>query len=577
MRKKFLKYLLCLLFCIIINMSFCHAEIYRATINGTGVYLRSGPGKNYTSLKTIEKETEYTMVNNTLYANEGGCEEGWYKVYYSGAAVGYVCSKYVEVSTIVINETPQTECEQKMKDLGFPASYWPHLCEIKKNRPNWEFTPIHTGLDWSDAVNNESECGMSYIASSIETNIDKTCKNEYTKTWYPASSTAVAYYMDPRNWLTEKYIFQFEYLKYDENLKDYYSNAANSIIDHTEFYTYHLNINNNLGVIINDSGKDTDVSPIFIASRVLQELGSSNSLYNLYSGIYNELEGKYLGYYNFYNFGVTDSCATTDGTTLCGLRYAYDKGWNSLYNAIKGGASQIADSYIAKGQYTTYLQKFNVAPSNVNKLYNHQYMTNIAAPSSEAKTAYNTYKDLNLLDGTFSFFIPVYENMDDSYFNENSGAIDTPDVENNTNLDINTIITSSGYKISNDYMSGINLNTSVESLKSGIESIAGNGNVKIFNKDNVLLTDGVIGTGMKVEVKSINETRTLTIIINGDTSGDGVINALDLLQVQKSILKTYTVNGVYKLAADTSDDGVINALDLLQIQKNILGTYEILQ
>ena len=48
---------------------------------------------------------------------------------------------------------------------------------------------------------------------------------------------------------------------------------------------------------------------LFISSRILQEMGSGTSLYNLYSGIY---EG-FAGFYNFYNFGVTDECATSKG------------------------------------------------------------------------------------------------------------------------------------------------------------------------------------------------------------------------------------------------------------------------
>ena len=577
MKNKYISYFIFIICLFIFNMNFCYATIYRVKINGSGVNLRSGPGTNYNTLKSISKDSEYTMVNNTLYPSEQECTNGWYKIYYEGAASGYVCSDYVTTSTILINETPTTECEQKMKDLGFPASYWPDLCSLKTKHPTWEFTPIFTGLDWSESVNNESACGISYIASSVETNIDRTCKNQYTSTWYPASSSAVAYYMDPRNWLSEKYIFQFEYLKYDNSLSNLYSGAATSVIGGTEFYSYHLNIGNDLGNIINTAGIDTNVSPIFIASRILQELGNSNKLYNLYSGIYSELDGIYYGYYNFYNFGVTDSCATTDGPSVCGLRYAYDRNWNSLYNAIKGGASQIAESYIAKGQYTGYLQRYNVVPIDSTKLYNHQYMTNVAAPSSESKTTYNTYKDLGLLDGVFAFYIPVYNNMDNTSYNENSGAIDIPSDNSSTNLNISTIITSSGYKYSSSYLTGVKQNTNVNTLKNTIESISGSGSVTILNQNGTLVNDGLIGTGYSVKIKSSSAEETLTVIINGDTSGDGVINALDLLQVQKSILGTYTLSGVYQLAGDTSDDGTINALDLLQVQKSILGTYVITQ
>ena len=82
---------------------------------------------------------------------------------------------------------------------------------------------------------------------------------------------------------------------------------------------------------------------------------------------------------------------------------------------------------------------------------------------------------------------------------------------------------------------------------------------------------------MTIKITNGIETKTYTLIVKGDTSGDGAINALDLLQVQKSILGSYKMSDSQKLSADTSNDGSINALDLLQIQKNILGSYKIEQ
>jgi len=561
------------IFLFIVNMNICCAEVFKGKITGTGVRLRSGPGTNYDALKTVSKNDEYTLVNNTKYSTEKGCSNGWYKIYYEGSATGFVCSDYVSVQSIVFKENATTECEITLANLGFPSSYWPGLCSLKEKHSAWQFKPVHTNLDWSTAVENESACGKSYIASNVATNIDSTCHNEYTSTWYPASSSAVAYYMDPRNFFTEQHIFQFEYLKYDNDISSLYPSAVTSVISHAAFYKYHLNLNNNLGDIISAVGAETKISPIFIGARILQEMGSGEKLYNLYSGVY---EG-YNEYYNFYNFGVSDSCANTNGTTYCGLEYAKKNNWYGLNNAIKGGASQLAESYINKNQYTTYLQKYNVYPLESNKLYTHQYMTNIAAPSSESKTTYKTYNELNLLNNVFVFYIPVYKNMDQANYSENNGAVDVPDKGNTSTMDISTIVTSSGFTYTSTTISGIGPETSVSALKSSLESIAGAGTVRIKTKDNNIVTDGVVGTGYKVTINNAKREETLTIVINGDTSGDGKINALDLLQVQKSILGTYTLSGEYSLAGDASDDGVINALDLLQVQKNILGTYTIKQ
>ena len=94
---------------------------------------------------------------------------------------------------------------------------------------------------------------------------------------------------------------------------------------------------------------------------------------------------------------------------------AYDRPWNSPKKAITGGAKWIASGYISRGQFTSYLKKFNVNPNASSKMFNHQYMENITAPSSEAATSYKAYLNNNLLSLPLVFNIPVYENMNDKY------------------------------------------------------------------------------------------------------------------------------------------------------------------
>lgn len=93
----------------------------------------------------------------------------------------------------------------------------------------------------------------------------------------------------------------------------------------------------------------------------------------------------------------------------------YDRPWNSPKKAIVGGAKFISSGYISKGQYTSYLKKFNVNPDSKYSMYNHQYMSNIAAPSSEAKTSFKAYSNSGLINNNLTFSIPVYNNMADRY------------------------------------------------------------------------------------------------------------------------------------------------------------------
>lgn len=581
MKNKFL--IILIVFCSFIFIDNVYAASDYIVLN-TKVNIRKGPSTKYGIIESSGSGSSFNVLQKEIVADEaknGDCDAGWYKIQFDTSTVGYACSTYVtyyEAPVETPTENPvspvEGECENALVTAGFPVSYVSGLCSLKAKHPNWNFVPLKTGLDWATAVAKESVCGKSLVQTSNPDYIDGSCTSGYGS-WKAASQTAVAHYMDPRNFLTEKHIFQFEYLKYDASSSQTYIQSSNTMLANAAFYKYHLGLGNNMGEIINASGAETNVNPVFLSSRMLQELGNSTSLYNLYSGVYTGYDNKYYGYYNFYNIGVTDSCATTYGTSYCGLNHAFNSGWNSLGSAIKGGASSLSKNYISVGQYSTYLQKFNVAPTNTNKLYIHQYMTNIAAPSSESSSTYSTYNKLGLLTSGFTFYIPVFNNMTGNIVNESNGATnETISQTGQVAVSISSIVSSSGYKYATNKISGIKPDTNIATVKGAIESVSGLA-VNIYDGSGKLVTDGNLGTGYTVEVSNTNVTEKLTVVVKGDTSGDGKINALDLLQVQKNILGLYELSGAYKEAADPSNDGKTNALDLLQIQKSILGQYEI--
>jgi len=130
---------------------------------------------------------------------------------------------------------------------------------------------------------------------------------------------------------------------------------------------------------------------------------------------------------------VLETVATNDGSTGCatGMWHkiaqgefictsfvafgtptdAYDRPWTTPKKAIEGGAIFIANSYISRGQFTSYLKKFNVNPNGYYNVHSHQYMANVRAPYSEAYTSYRSYLANNLLDLPLVFNIPVFTNM----------------------------------------------------------------------------------------------------------------------------------------------------------------------
>ncbi len=559
---------------------------YRVKILYNKTNLRPDPGGvDGSYIDRLAANDYYTLVSDKVYDdinNHKRCNGGWYNINYYTGVTGYVCSDDVDLIKSYSKDdvSPSTTCEIELSNTGIPSSYWGGLCRLKENHPNWQFQGINTNLDWSYAVMRESNCGINYIYSKTydSTFFDTSCTSTSPGGYVAPSQKALAYYMDPRNFFTEKYIFQFLDQSFDNTLESIYEPSVTSIISGTHFYAYHSSLGNNLPNLIFNISKNNTVSPIFISARITQELGSSTSLYNLYSGVYDGNNNLYYGYMNFFNFGVTDSCVAQNGTTYCGLNYAYKSGWQGIDAALNGGISQIANSYIKKGQYTGYLQKYNVVPTDSALIFNHQYMTAVDAAIGESKLNFKAYTNSNIVDSHFVFKIPVYKNMDATISNGSSGAVD----DNNNNpkpssIPISTIVTSSGYNYSSQYISKIEPGLEATTLKGSLESVAGNATVTIADANGNLVTSGILKTGYKVIINNQSTTETLTVVIKGDTSGDGVINALDLLQIQKNILGTYNLSDAYFMAADTSGDGIINALDLLQVQKSILGTYHIEQ
>ena len=153
----------------------------------------------------------------------------------------------------------------------------------------------------------------------------------------------------------------------------------------------------------------------------------------------------------------------------------------------------------------------------------------------------------------------------------------TPEPDPTPEIKIDNVIQESGYKRDGLYMSGIALGTNVETLINNLKKYNSLVSINIKDKNGNVKSSGTIGTGDKIEIDTSTEQIIITAIIYGDLSGDGEINALDLLKIQKHILDITSLDGAFFKAADINKDNDINALDLLRVQKHILGTKVISQ
>ena len=136
--------------------------------------------------------------------------------------------------------------------------------------------------------------------------------------WYSASSDLIKYYMDPRNFLDERYVFSFESLAYD---KAHTKEGVQNIINGTFMKGSYTETDPSTGIkstksyadTFMEAGKIAGASPYYLASKARLELGVNGS--NSSSGTYH----KKPGYYNFFNIGASDGAdAVLNGLDLCG-------------------------------------------------------------------------------------------------------------------------------------------------------------------------------------------------------------------------------------------------------------------
>ena len=157
--------------------------------------------------------------------------------------------------------------------------------------------------------------------------------------------------------------------------------------------------------------------------------------------------------------------------------------------------------------------------------------------------------------------------------NNNTNENNNTSTNNNQggNISITNVINASSYKANSDYLSNVTFGSGVSTLINNLKKYSDAVSITVKDSNNNAKTGGSIVTGDKVIISTGSEEKTYTVVLYGDTNGDGSISAIDLLNVQKIIINKSNLGGAYYRAADTNKDGKISAIDLLNVQKHILG------
>lgn len=620
-------------------------ETQEGMVTGDAVAVRNDAGTSGTKVLTRLDSGTYVTVLGTKKDGDG---DVWYHIQTKDKQyTGYMYSDWIKIIQ-KIEYTPDADFEAYLTAQKFPESYKDALRDLHAQHPNWVFVAQHLTKTWSEALDAESEVGRSLVNGSSSSTKASWKSMEYgaynwekkayvwfdSGGWVSAQREVVAYYMDPRNFLDDTSIFQFESLSYST----VHTEAGVKKILSGSFME-------SMATDFVDAAKQTGVSAYHLASRALQEQGyDGNQLGKgtvpnfTQNGVLQEV----YGYYNIFDIGAY--AANGLSAMQNGATYAKAKGWNTAKKSIIGGGQQLGKGYINKGQDTLYLQKFDLVDGG-NGFYSHQYMTNISAAASEARIMKKAYTE-EMLNSALVFNIPVFSGMPDK-----PGTLPTSTGNNDNTL---TALSVEGYSITptfsrytTDYAVTVPkdvLQVTVKATKSdsgatitgagtvklsGAETVAkiqvkapsglirtytvhiyrpgadgapviGNTNYKIdtyltgvkpgtsaadlikgvpVTNGAVQVVDasgkaasGKVATGYKLQILSGGTVyAAYPVVIYGDVSGDGVVSSKDLLMAQKHILGISKISGAALFAADSGKDGKLTSSDLLRTQKQILG------
>lgn len=538
--------------------------------------VRSGAGTGYSKTGTVSYGDSLTILSETT--DSSGAK--WYKIS-CGSVTGYVSAAYVQLTSSGSQGSSDADFESYMTKQGFPESYKPYLRTLHEQHPKWIFTAQKLGVDWNTALKEECVVGRNLVHSSALASWKSMEKGAYDfnggywygldGSWVAASKEIIMYYMDPRNFLNDTYIFMFENQSYDPSyqtesgvktiLADTFMSGSYTCPDTKKKYTY--------SQTFMDAAKKSGVSPYHLASRCRNEQGVNGAPQSL---------GTVKGYENYFNFFDIQAYATSTMTAAeMGCKYAkttnptYLLPWTNQYKSIVGGSIFLGTGYITKGQDTLYLQKFDMVDGG-NGLYYHQYMTCVFGQANEAISLKNAYSQ-DILNSAMEFKIPVYNNMPDKLCPKPTSSGDNNNYLKSLSVS-GTSISPKFDKFTASYTAKVNAEVSSVTVNANplgkSAKVSGKGKVSLKTGENTVKVTCTAASGVKrtYTIKITRKAASQTLQ-QGDVNGDKYLTVVDaLLMLRYNAGKTKLDSAQLK-RADMNGDGKVDVIDALTLLKKI--------
>ena len=576
--KKIISYILS--FAVAASMAASYLTASAANMTGSCtadvLNVRSGAGTGYSKTGTVSYGDSLTILSETT--DSSGAK--WYKIS-CGNVTGYVSAAYVQLTSSGSHGSSDADFESYMTKQGFPESYKPYLRTLHEQHPKWIFTAQKLGVDWNTALKEECVVGRNLVHSSALASWKSMEKGAYDfnggywygldGSWVAASKEIIMYYMDPRNFLNDTYIFMFENQSYDPSyqtesgvktiLADTFMSGSYTCPDTKKKYTY--------SQTFMDAAKKSGVSPYHLASRCRNEQGVNGAPQSL---------GTVKGYENYFNFFDIQAYATSTMTAAeMGCKYAkttnptYLLPWTNQYKSIVGGSIFLGTGYITKGQDTLYLQKFDMVDGG-NGLYYHQYMTCVFGQANEAISLKNAYSQ-DILNSAMEFKIPVYNNMPDKLCPKPTSSGDNNNYLKSLSVS-GTSISPKFDKFTTSYTAKVNAEVSSVTINANPlgknAKVSGKGKVSLKTGENTIKVTCTAASGVKrtYTIKITRKAASQTLQ-QGDVNGDKYLTVVDALLMLRYNAGKTKLDPAQLKRADMNGDGKVDVIDALTLLKKI--------
>lgn len=142
---------------------------------------------------------------------------------------------------------------------------------------------------------------------------------------------------------------------------------------------------------------------------------------------------------------------------------------------------------------------------------------------------------------------------------------ENPKNDNNNDDNKETVLKTSQYIISSNYIKKIECNTTIDQFFKNVDIIANK--IEIYDNNEKIDFDKNTNVKLKTGMKLILDDKEYYFVLKGDISGDGRISLLDISKLLSHYgeIKGYELSGANKEAGDINLDGKVSLIDVSKL------------